>query len=278
VKSEKWQQLTGVVSSEMAAAEFESLGMTRREARRLVRRRLGGRASHRRAALRELRADFRALFDLLPRHRIRKSPILVPTVIAAAIVLMLAFNPQRRQAIESLRGILPFLAPANVARWIPLTPRGVVPTGFASATLWSFALVAIARMASTPALRAHWRLSVFGGITLLMLIAFGAVFWATTLQVLLANQWTNGRGQGMALLAFLFCYVAWAFHSLRFWFGDLQRRCPVCLRQLGMPEVRGNAHDVLLAPLETETVCLHGHGLNLESHWGRVFAPDDLRF
>jgi hypothetical protein len=38
--------------------------------------------------------------------------------------------------------------------------------------------------------------------------------------------------------------------------------------------VRGSVNDVLIAPQETETICLYGHGLNIESIWGRVFAPD----
>src|SRR5580700_3961972 len=92
---------------DMAVAEFESLGMSHREARRLARRRLGARFNYRRAALRELQSDCRAL-QLLPFYRMKKSPFLVPTVIAAAIALMLAFNPQRLQVIQSLPGLVPF--------------------------------------------------------------------------------------------------------------------------------------------------------------------------
>jgi hypothetical protein len=259
---------------DMAISEFESLGMSRREARQLARRRLGGYFHYRRAALAELRSDYRALLHLLPRSRVKKSPFLVPAVIAVTAGLMLAFNPQRLQVIESLSGLLPFAPPTDVARLVPLTPRGVVPTGFAAVTLWAFALIAIARMAAAPRLRAHWRTWMFGGATLLLLIAFSGIFWATALQILLGSQWTLDRTQGAAMVAFLFAYVGWAFAALRFWYRDLESRCPFCLRRLGMPEVRGNAHDVLISPLETETVCLHGHGLNLESHWGPVFAPD----
>jgi hypothetical protein len=40
-----------------------------------------------------------------------------------------------------------------------------------------------------------------------------------------------------------------------------------------MPETRGKAHDVLVEPLEKESICLYGHGLVLESRWRRGFEP-----
>ena len=259
---------------DMAISEFESLGMSHREARRLARRRLGARFNYRRAALRELQSDCRTLLQLLPLHRMKKSPLLLPTVIAVTIGLMLAFNPLRLQVIQSMQGLVPFVPHRGFERLIPLTPRGVVPTGFAAVTLWSFWLIAMARLAAAPRLRAHFRVWAFGGAILVLLMAFGGVFWATALQVLLVNRWAHEGAQGSAIIAFLFGYVGWAFAALRFWYHDLESRCPVCLRRFGMPEVRGSVNDVLIAPLETETICLHGHGLNVESIWGPVFAPD----
>lgn len=259
---------------DMAVSEFESLGLSHREARRLARRRMGARFTYRRAALRELQADYGALPRLLPRHRIKKSPFLIPTVIALAVGLMLVFNPQRLQVIQSIPRLVPFAARRDFERLVPLTPQGVVPTGFAAVTLWSFGLIALVRLAAAPRLRAHRRVWAFGGAILVLLIAFGGMFWATALQLLLGNRWARDGDQGAAIIAFLFGYVGWAFAALRFCYRDLESRCPVCLRRFGMPEVRGRPYDMLIAPRETETICLHGHGLNVESIWGRVFARD----
>jgi hypothetical protein len=175
----KWQERRRRFAEEwtfhrdMAVSEFESMGMSHRDARLLARRRLGGRFTYRRAALRELHSDYRALLDLLPTKRIKKSPFLVPAAIAVAIGLMLVLNPERLQAAGSVLGLLPFAPHRDFERLVPLTPRGVVPTGFAALTLWSFALIAIARMVAAPTLRAHGRLWAFGGATLALLIGFG---------------------------------------------------------------------------------------------------------
>jgi hypothetical protein len=55
------------------------------------------------------------------------------------------------------------------------------------------------------------------------------------------------------------------------WWIDVENRCPYCLRLPGMPETRGNAHDVLLDPLEIESICFRGHGVVLERRCGQRF-------
>jgi hypothetical protein len=67
--------------------------------------------------------------------------------------------------------------------------------------------------------------------------------------------------------------LGWAYAALRFWHRDFES-CPVCLRRFGRPDVRGSVHDLPIAPRETETICLYAHGLNVETIWGPVFAPD----
>ena len=75
-------------------------------------------------------------------------------------------------------------------------------------------------------------------------------------------------------MSFPFTFVGWAFVTMRLWRHDLLGRCPACLRRLGLSDVRGNASDLLIAPLERETICLHGHGANIESRWGHAFETD----
>jgi hypothetical protein len=259
---------------EMAVSEFESLGFTRGEARRMARRRLGTFVRYRRAALRELRSDDSIFLVGLSDYAPMKSPLVVPTIIAVIMAIVLALNPQRFEEMESLARLLPFGPAPRIDRFVPLTPRGIVPMGFAALTLWSFAVIGIVRIHAGFKPRANWRVWTFGVVTLIQLVFFGDVLWATGLQILLMKRWLVDVIQGFAMITFAFAYVALASAALRVWYRDLESRCPVCLRRLGMAEVRGNAHDVLVAPLETESICLRGHGLNVQNRWGREFGPD----
>jgi hypothetical protein len=45
-----------------------------------------------------------------------------------------------------------------------------------------------------------------------------------------------------------------------------------------MREERGKSCDVLVEPLEVETVCLQGHGLILKNRWFRHFTPGEPLF
>ena len=64
--------------------------------------------------------------------------------------------------------------------------------------------------------------------------------------------------EGFALLAFLFGFVGMLYLAAWQWWIDAENRCPCCLRLPGMPETRGNAHDVSLDPLEIESICFRG--------------------
>jgi len=258
----------------MAISEFESLGLPHSEARRYARRRLGSYSFHRRSALRHLRADYFALFDLLPWRRIRAGPLLTPAIIVAALAVVLVPNPHRLEVLANSASLLPFLPGRHVERFVPLAPAGVVPMGFADVTLWCFGLIGLARTAATAKLRQHRRIWLFAAGTLLLLAALGGVLWATILQLLMRNRWASDGLQGIAVGTFAFTYVGWAFVALRLWYRDLLRRCPICLRRLGMADLRGNAGDLLVAPLERETICLYGHGVNVESRWRHTFETD----
>lgn len=249
---------------DLTISDLQSMGVDPREARRIARQRLGSYPFYRRAALRELHFDLPFGF--------RRGPYFLPCAILLALLLLLLFNPQRVEALRSIGGLLPFVPAKAVVHWVPLTPRGVVPTGFAGLVLWPFLAAGMLLMASR--LGAHRRLLLFGMLLLVLMAAMGAVCWATGLQMLLHSRWRVDPLQGVAVMVFGFAFVGSMAAAFRFLFRDLARRCPVCLTRLGMADSRGNRHDVLVWPRETETICLHGHGLNLETRWGRVFQED----
>lgn len=256
---------------EMAAGELESLGMHPVEAQRQARRRLGARRLHRRAAMRELEADARGLRDLLPIRSVRRGAFLAPLLIAASVAVMLALNPARVQVVESLYRLLPSTRADDVPTLMPLT-AGAVPTGFASLALWLFVLVGVGRVALGFSARGNWRAGAYAVAVLCELAMAGGVCWATGLQLLLGWRWGSDLLQGVALGSFAFAFSWSAWFAQRLWWRDVERRCPVCLRLPGMPEVRGKRCDVLLEPLEVEAICLRGHGLAIESRWQRGFA------
>jgi hypothetical protein len=207
--------------------------------------------------------------------RFRRNPWLWMAALATGALLLLALNPQRSQAIESLRGLVPFGREVRVSRFIPLTPPGVVPIGIAGAMLVWFATLGSAWLVRL-ARRTGWRVWVYGAAGLAAWMAFGALAWVTGLQVLMRHAWRHDGIQVTVILLYILAYVGGAYLALRFWRRDLERRCPVCLRLCGLAEARGSAAGVLLAPPEVESVCLQGHGLNVENQWGRSFGPDGL--
>ncbi len=61
----------------------------------------------------------------------------------------------------------------------------------------------------------------------------------------------------------------------RWWWSDLRQRCPVCLERMVMPLREGAEDRVLLGPAVTESVCVHGHGVLVESRWVRRFRAEE---
>jgi len=264
--SEEWR-----FHQQMTRSEFESLGLTPMEARRYAARRVGRRSTHRRAAMRAIGGDARGLIELLPLRSLRRSPALVPCLLAIAALLALACNPYRSQVLASICGALPLSSPVATERLIPLTPAGSVPIGFASVTLQIFGLAGLARIAMRHRHGVPWRQSVYAIGMLLEIASVGMVAWATSLQLLLAWRWGSDGVQGFTLLLFLVAYAWAAWWAWQTWSRDMERRCPVCLRLPGMPEARGKALDVLIEPREVESICLQGHGLAIESRWSNRF-------
>jgi hypothetical protein len=254
-----------------AIAECESLGLTRREARRIAGRRLGRRSRYRRQALREIGGDLPGLVALLPVARLKRSPLLVLCCLALGTVLLLALDPQRRQLIESLQAALPFGHAMGNQRLIPLTPAGVVPTWFAL-LVWRVAMgVGAVRLLRDPFLRNCGKLRWYGALGLILSALFGVVAWISIMQFLLASAWPWQRLQGFSFLAATLAYVLACAASHRLWWRDVIRRCPSCLEILRMPIVRGCEANVLLRCAEVESICLQGHGTGTHDRWGRTF-------
>jgi len=259
---------------DMAALDLQWLGLTPREARRNARSRLGDRAAHRQEALREIGGDARGLIAMLPIPETRRSPWLIPVMLGLFIGLALGLNPFRTQVIESMRRFLPFTDGAIVSRLVPLTPPGAAPTGIARLTLWTFLLLGCVRLAGFRSHRSHWRAAVYGTGMLFGLGLVWCICWVTSVGILLHARWGCDLVQGAALIVLLFGYSMLGYGVLRWWWHDLKSRCPCCLRLLGMTQHRGKAQDVLLEPLEIESVCLYGHGQAKESRWRREFECD----
>ncbi len=252
---------------EMAASDFEQMGLSPREARQTAKRGLGSRRTHRRAALREMAADFRGLARSFPTNRWKRGALAVPAAVLLITVLALVLDPARTRAIESLQGLLPFGSPPAVERFVPLTPSGIAPAGLAAITLWTFLMMGVAAIAARLADQNKWRLCVYAASTLLSMALLGGVCWVVALQFLLSEPWASDILQGAVLVIFVAAYLWTTYAAWRFWWRDVKRRCPLCLRVLGMPEVRGHEHNFLLDPREVESICFNGHGAVTESRW-----------
>jgi hypothetical protein len=66
-------------------------------------------------------------------------------------------------------------------------------------------------------------------------------------------------------------YLLMAAAQCRYWWHDLRNRCPICLNRLLLSQTQGDANRILLSAAITESVCAHGHGFLIESHWSRDF-------
>jgi hypothetical protein len=258
----------------MAARELHAMGVHRKEARKLAAQRLGRRKTHRSEALRLLRADWRSLLETLPWRRWRRSPWLVGSIAGLAGPLLLIANPDRSEVIRPVASILLLATRQAAVRLVPLTPGGAVPVGAARLMLWTWIIAGLTSIAVEPRFRGRWRVWIYGLPTIAGFAAFGAVFWVTALQCTLRTRWPSDLLQGLALNVFAFAFAFAAFAGFRWWRRDLSRRCPICLRLLGMPEIRGAGCGVLVDPEETEAICMRGHGASVESRWGQRFQPE----
>jgi hypothetical protein len=191
-------------------------------------------------------------------------------MLVLSVALALLLNPARNVAFQCIRAILFCEVLPKTERIIRPMPGGAVPVSLTGALLRTLAVAGLGWGSQTWCrgdrfARFSMPSSFFCGIVL-----GAAVFWVTGMQILASRSWGH-NGMGFALLAFLFGFVGMLYLALWQWWIDVENRCPYFLRLPGMSETRGNAHDVLVDPLEIESICIRGHGVVLESRWRRRF-------
>ena len=263
---------------DMAVAEFEALGYSPRRAREMAAQRMGVRSRHQPSALVVIGGDVPGLLRLLPFRSLTRSAYFVPATLALTAVLALSINRTPATTLRCIAAILFCMdTPAN-QRLVPLTPEGVAPVNLAGAVIRGLALVGLGWATANLLRRRFLRAYLYSVIVLSELLFGGALLWVNGVQALATRSWGHDFLQGLALLAFLFSFLAALYAALRAWWNDVGTRCPYCLRLPGMTETRGNLHDVLVYPLESESVCFYGHGLLLQSRWDRRFDPASRGF
>jgi len=105
----EWLELRARVREERqfhldrAAADFRTLGLSPRAAKKAARRRFGSRR-HRRIALAEIGADLKGLVPMLRAHRVLASAWLQPVALLSAIALLFVLSPAPREMLEGLLG------------------------------------------------------------------------------------------------------------------------------------------------------------------------------
>jgi hypothetical protein len=117
--------------------------------------------------------------------------------------------------------------------------------------------------------RDNWRWLLYGlGVACLHLLA-SLTAWAFVIQI-----WSVTAGLTYSTLLLAYCVVAMALQC-RYWWLDLRQRCPVCLDRLVMPLTEGAPCRILLDAAVTESICVHGHGVLVESRWARQFRNEE---
>ncbi len=331
----EWLQLRARVREERqfhldrAAADFRSLGLSARAARKAARRRFGSRCHHR-IAMAEIGADLKGLVPMLRAHRVLASAWLQPVALLATIGLLFILSPSPHEMLEGLlgqslqaadRGVVSLAAMPgsggitqsefealrsmttvtgvewyqmhNVrARAIPGVTRVAIQAEAIATTgnrgiyaawisdqtkiatgpmkaVWLFiGIYGLFFMLAYARRTGNWRWLLYGvGVACLHLLA-SLTAWAFVIQICGV---TGGIAFSTLLLAY--CVAAMAIQC-RYWWLDLRQRCPVCLDRLVMPLTEGAPHRVLLDAAVTESICVHGHGVLVESRWVRQFRDE----
>lgn len=104
-------------------------------------------------------------------------------------------------------------------------------------------------------------------------IGVGCLHAAASMAVFALAIQARPRGAGIAVV--FAAVLIGAGLQCRLWWSDLRQRCPVCLEPMVMPLTDGEAACVLIDPAVTESVCVHGHGVLVESRWVRRFRAEE---
>ena len=255
---------------EALISEFESRGYGKREARIAAAQRMGARFRYRREALGAMGGNWQGLLSLLPIRSTARSPFLAPIVLILGPVLALVLNPQRVMALRCIDAMLLFQDLPAMDRIIPLAPSGLAPVELPAVLLRIAAVIGLGMVVAAPR-PIYARL--YAGVVLLGIMLTFAVAWVTGMQVLASRSWGHDGLQGLALLSFMFAFTGILSIAMWRWRLDFQARCPCCMRLPGMPRSSGRVNDLIIDPLQTDSICFRGHGSVIQTRWSRRFRP-----
>jgi len=176
-------------------------------------------------------------------------------------------------AIQSrVRGIT---ANAQI-RVIPMFEQASLVIGPAKA-LWACIglLMLLLLAARLLKMRWAWHWFLYGLFFLALHSLTSMISWAIAMQAWSRVPWRTDGAAVLAFLGVLFVYVGAVTIQCWCWWRDLHQRCPICLEGLRLPLTEGTADRVLLTPVSTESVCIHGHGVLVENRWSRRFWPQE---
>ena len=114
------------------------------------------------------------------------------------------------------------------------------------------------------------RWHAYGFVVALLHAVASLMIWTVAVAYLTTSSDGSLRF-GLLFVVFLLLAAV----QCRYWWIDLNQRCPMCLDRLILPLTGGTAHRILLDPAITESVCARGHGVLVESRWARRFRPEE---
>ena len=113
----------------------------------------------------------------------------------------------------------------------------------------------------------HWRWLCYGTATGILHAAASLAAWAVVMET--RNQ------TDIAHFTLLFAaYLGVTAIQCRYWWSDLRRRCPICFERIVLPLTEGVPESMILRPAVTESLCVRGHGVLVESRWSLAFRPE----
>jgi hypothetical protein len=260
---------------EASIAEFEALGYSRRRARIAARQRMGSRARHRRAALSANGGTWNALIRQIPIRPNVRNPRFLPCALMIGLVLLLWVNPERSAAWRCVKAMLLLTNAPHLDRFVPLTPRGVVPVEIPAMLLRIAGAVGLVWALWFPG---SIRSRLYAASVFIEILFSGALVWTTGVQILARRSWGHDLLQGFALFGFSVAFSLMLYLAIRLWQGDVQKRCPRCLSLPGMSLSNGKLNDLLIDPRETDSICFRGHGSVLQTRWSCRFRPAERLF
>lgn len=157
--------------------------------------------------------------------------------------------------------------------WTQTLPTKATGSTGPAKVIWTLILTFAAFALLSNASRIWWTLY---GTALLFLHAFASIAaWALVNQVWNRMDWSSSGSAAPAYALLVIAYIGSAAMQFVWFRSDLFERCPVCLDRLVLPITEGAAGNVLLNPAITESVCVHGHGVLVESRWSSRFRPQE---